>query len=107
MPWLWQGGNSPGDVPYWAYRHLVTELKVGSDSLTDLRAVVKVGFVDGVLVDFIRIFDPEVARKVVRVTDFTSLDQHPELIIYEGYMESQSGKIYMVARPHPAKPALA
>ena len=105
MPWLWHGGNGPEDVPYWAYRHLVMNLKVNSDSLTYLKSVGQVGFVDGVLADLIRIFNPDVAKKILKVTDFASLDQHLELILYEGYMERKSGKIKIVERAQPVKPA--
>jgi hypothetical protein len=43
-------------------------------------------------VALIRIFDPDAARSA-EIRDFASLDQHPELILYEWHRETQGGEI--------------
>lgn len=92
---LWVGGEGPRDMPQWAYMHLVTVLKVDPDSLSRLQCVQQVDYQGDVLVNLIRIFDPRLAGETIRIKDFASLDEHPELILYEGYMEKVSGKVHL------------
>lgn len=92
---FWLGGEGPGDVPSWAYMYLVTTLKVPSVDLTGLRSVQKTGFWDGKQVSFIRIYDPRAGGEAWEVKDFTSLDQHPELVLYEGYREKGSDRVFL------------
>jgi hypothetical protein len=35
------------------------------------------------------------------VKDFTSLDQHPELVLYEGYREKGSDRVFLERRAAP------
>ncbi len=85
MDWLWLKGEGPGDIPPWAYRHLTVEMKAPPEALAGLRAVQRHGFWEGEPVVFIRIYNPAAAEGVCSVRDFTSLDEHADLIIYEGY----------------------
>jgi hypothetical protein len=95
MDLLWLGGEGFQDVPSWAYMYLVTTLKVPPENLTGLRSVQKIGFWDAKWVSFIRIYDPRTSEESSRVKDFTSLDQHPELVLYEGYIEKGSDRVFL------------
>ena len=101
MDLFWLGGEGPKDIPGWVYVHLVTTLKVPAENLTGLRSVQKMGFCEGKLVTFIRIYDPRTSEEAWRVKDFTSLDQHPELILYEGYWEKGSDRVYLERKTAP------
>ncbi|MFH1087441.1 MAG: hypothetical protein V1737_02490 [Chloroflexota bacterium] len=81
--------------------HLVNDAKVNPDSLQGLKCVEQVSYVGEILATLIRIFDPRAAEKV-EVKDFASLDQHPELILYEGYIEKLSGKAHLQPKATPA-----
>ena len=81
--------------------YLVTTMKVPPENLTVLRSVQKVGLWDGKLVTFVRIYDPLHSEKALPVRDFTSLDQHPELILYEGYWEKGSDRVYLEHKAVP------
>jgi hypothetical protein len=65
------------------------------ENLTGLRAVEKVGFWDGKRVSFIRIYDPRTSDEALQIRDFTSLDQQPELVLYEGYREKESDRVFL------------
>ena len=96
MTYLWQGGAGPRDIPQWAYRYLVTTLKADPDHLTPLKCVEQVNFEGAVLLNLIRVFDPNAVREAGQIKDFASLDQYPDLILYEGYMREGSGKVHIV-----------
>jgi len=101
MDLFWLGGEGPKDIPGWIYMHLVTTLKAPSENLTGLRSVQKMGFWEGKPVTFIRIYDPRASEEAWQVKDFTSLDQHPELILYEGYWEKGSDRVYLERKAAP------
>ena len=98
MDLFWLGGEGPKEIPSWAYLYLVTTLKVPAENLTGLRSVQKIGFWDGRPVTFIRIYDPRTSEEAWQVKDFTSLDQHPELILYEGYWEKSTNFVLLERR---------
>ncbi len=101
MDLFWLGGEGPKDISGWVYVHLVTTLEVLPETLTGLRSVQKTGFWDGKLVTFIRIYDPLASEQTLQVKDFTSLDLHPELILYEGYWEKGSNRVSMERKAAP------
>ncbi len=98
MDLFWLGGEGPKDIPQWAYMCLVTTLKVPPENLTGLRSVQKVGFWDSKPVTFVRIYDPRASEEALPVKDFTSLDEHPELVLYEGYRENDSDRVFLRGR---------
>lgn len=98
---LWVGGEGPSEVPQWAYTHLVTVLNLDTATLMDLKCVQQLDYVGGALVNLIRIFDLK-AEGLVTIEDFSSLDRHPEMILFEGYQEKASEKVEMVSRRLPA-----
>ena len=101
MDLFWLGGEGPKDIPSWAYMYLVTTLKVPPENTTSLRSVQKVGFWDGKLVTFIRIYNPRASEEALQVKDFTSLDQHPELILFEGYWEKGGDRVFLECKAAP------
>ena len=94
MKWLWRKGEGPREIPQWAFSHLVVAMKVDADRLSPLRCVEHVDFLENRPVQLIRLFDPEAARGV-EIRDFASLDRYPDLILYEGYRDMESGKIHI------------
>ncbi len=74
-------------------RHLVQKLKKDPDWVWNLREVVLQR--EGIKGAFdFRVFDPVMAKqKKVAVTDYPSLDAHPELILYEGWYDKTSNKV--------------
>jgi hypothetical protein len=95
MGWLWQGGKFPTNMPDRVYHYLVVTLRANPEHVSQLKCAEQVSYVGGVVVNLIRIFDPREAEKTAKIKDFTSLDQHPELIVYEGYVEKESGHIHI------------
>ena len=93
MTWLWQGGKDSKGIPQWAYPYLVVTLKADPDYLSRLKCFEQMSYMGPVLVNLIRIFDPKEAEGTAKIIDFASLDQYPELIVYEGYIEKRSGNI--------------
>ncbi|MFC2001542.1 hypothetical protein ACFLUZ_03440 [Chloroflexota bacterium] len=95
MDLFWLGGEGPKDIPSWIYMYLVTTLEVLPENLAELRSVQRTGFWESKTVTFIRIYDPQASEEARQVKDFTSLDQYPELILYEGYWEKGSNRVYL------------
>ena len=95
MDLFWLGGGGPQDIPWRVEVHLRTTLEVPPDNLIGLRSVQKIGFWDGKLVTFIRIYDTRASEEGLHVKDFTFLDQHPELVLYEGYWEKGTDRVFL------------
>lgn len=107
MKWLWSGGKGPRDVPEWAYYYLVRTLNLNPDLFTPLKCVCQLDYIEGKLVDLIRIYDPAAAVKTTLVKDFASLDEHPKLIMYEGFVEKETGTVRIMAGAAGIKPSAA
>jgi hypothetical protein len=110
MDLFWLGGEGPQSIPPWAYVYLVATLKVPPQDLIGLRSVQRIGFWQGKPACFVRIYDPHASEEAWRVTDFTSLDEHPELIFYEGYRQEDNGRVFLQRgkakpklQPHPTE----
>jgi len=77
----------------WGY--MVSQHGVIVDTLQNLRRVERDAVIGGkpLGLTMTRIFDPSTARgKGVVVNDYDSLDNYPELILYEGYYREVSGQ---------------
>lgn len=98
MTRFWLGGKGPREIAHWAYMYLVTNLKIEPDYLSQMKSVEQMSFEGDTPVILIRIFDPKALPKTTVIENFVSLDQHPDLIIFEGHMEKESGKIHFHAR---------
>jgi len=72
-----------------AWGHLVAVHKIDVDTLSkEIRCVEREGTLNsGVPVTFLRVFKPrEAADKGITVTGWETFDQHPGLILFEGYL---------------------
>jgi len=83
----------PGGIPGLAQNFLITEGKMDSDLVRILKAVVKSR--PGEKKAFnIRIFDDsEAGAKKIRVKDYDSLNEYPDLIIYEGWFSEAAKQV--------------
>jgi hypothetical protein len=83
----------PQAVPGPVQKSLVADWKLSADLAALFKAVVRRSAIGGAVVD-IRIFDDDetLARKI-KVNDYTSLDEHPELTLYEGWFDESSKKV--------------
>ena len=83
----------PKSIPELVGRHLITELKQDPDWVWNLKGVVRPRSEGKDAFDF-RVFDEtRVAAKEVKVKDYTSLDEHPDLVIYQGWFDKKSGTV--------------
>ncbi len=96
MAWLWQGSDEPHSVPEWAYFYIRDNLNV---MVVNALCVEQINYIGNALVTLIRIFDPMSVPDDIKIADFASLDQAPELIQFEGYREAQSGEVHIVKGP--------
>lgn len=72
-----------------AWGHLVSAHKIDVDTLSrDIRCVDKEGMWTGnIPVTLLRVFSlKDAAEKGIAVTGWETFDQHPELIMFEGYI---------------------
>jgi hypothetical protein len=83
----------PQAIPGLVEKHLVAERKMDPDLVKLLKAVVRKSET-GETAFNIRVFDQSegLARKV-EVKDYTSLDECPDLIIYEGWFDERSKQV--------------
>ncbi len=80
-----------------AWGCLVSQHGVDVDTLSrDMRVVEKEGMVDGKgVVTFMRVFRlSEVQQKGLDVTGWEFFDQHPELVIFEGYLTLRNEAVF-------------
>jgi hypothetical protein len=75
-------------------RDLVVELKQNPDRVWQLRSVVRRRTGGKHRFDF-RVFDEvQAAQKKVKVKDWTTFDQHPELILFQGWFDKVSMEVH-------------
>ena len=72
--------------------HLLNAHGMDVDSLSQhIRCIDKSGVKDGIRVKMLRIFSlREVAARGIAVTGWETFDRHPELILFEGYLDSNN-----------------
>lgn len=75
-----------------AWGCLVSQHGIDVETLSrDVRCVERTGTLGGNTVTFMRVFKPkEAEQKGVVVTGWETFDEHPELILYEGYITSDN-----------------
>jgi len=75
-------------------RHLVVDLKQNPDRVWQLQSVVRRRADGKHRFDF-RVFDAaQAGQKKVKVKDWTTFDQHPELILYQGWFDKVSMEVH-------------
>jgi len=73
--------------------YLMTEMKQDPIWLWTLKTVVRPRPESKDAFD-VRVFDEaQVGARKVAVNDYTSLNEHPDLILYEGWFDKKSGKV--------------
>jgi len=83
----------PKGIPELVGRHLVVELKQNPDRVWNLKGVVRPRSDGKDRFDF-RVFDEaQVAGRKVKVKDYNSLDEHPDLILYQGWFDKKSVEV--------------
>lgn len=83
----------PKDLPHAVGSYLVTRLKQNPDWVWKLKCVVRPRPESKDAFDF-RVFDEaQVAPKKVTVKDYTSLNEYPDLILYEGWFDNRTMKV--------------
>lgn len=84
----------PREIPELVKKHLVEERQMEPDLVRIFKAVMRKGKNgDGIN---IRIFDESDAlARQVQVKDYTSLDEHPELTLYEGQYDEGSKQVQL------------
>lgn len=84
----------PRDIPEPVGRHLVVQLGKNPDWVWNLKSVVR-RRQEGKDSYDVRVFDrAQVAEQKVSVQDYTSLDEHPELILFEGWFDKKSMEVH-------------
>lgn len=96
MPSLWFNGEGPDGIPLILNVHLVTKRNFDPDYLAGLECVQRVDFLADDAVVFFRLFDPVDVPGNITITDYGALDEHPELIHYEGHIDPKNHWINVV-----------
>lgn len=85
--------SGPQAIPELVQKHLVAERKMNADLVKLLKAVVLKSATQETGLN-IRVFDDsEALAKKVQVKDYTSLDERPDLIIYDGWFDEGSKQV--------------
>jgi len=85
--------RGPGGIPELVQKHLVAERKMDPDLVKLLKALVRKS-ATGETEFNIRVFDEsEALAKKVQVKDYTTLDEYPDLIIYDGQFDRGSKQV--------------
>ena len=86
----------PKDIPELVGRYLIRQMKKDPDWVWKLKGVVRQRSEGKDAFDF-RVFDEaQVAAKKVAIKDYTSLDEHPDLILYQGRFDKKSGEVQII-----------
>jgi hypothetical protein len=82
------------------YNFMKKQFKLGENEVLHMRQARCPAKVNGVAANLIRFFDPDKAtEKSITINDFESLNQFPELIVYEGYhVRGKGGEIIFKKR---------
>lgn len=82
----------PKEVPEWAGRYMIVQEKKDPDWGWNLKGVVRPA--SKIKEFYCHVFDnSEAIAKNVQVKDYTSLDECPDLIIYEGWFEEGAKQV--------------
>jgi hypothetical protein len=101
MKWFWnrkgaQEGEErlpgPKEIPQPVGSYMVVQMKKDPNRVWQLKGVVRPAAENGTF--YCRVFDKaQVAEAGLKVKDWTSLDTHPELILWEGYFDKGTNKV--------------
>jgi hypothetical protein len=95
----------PADLPQPIGQYLVVKLGQDPDWVWDLKVVVKPVEGGKKSTRRFRVYDPvQAAKQWIKVLDYHSLDDYPELILYEGDFDMDTNAVSLAVR-QPAKAA--
>lgn len=95
--------SGPKSIPYPAGRHMVVEGKKEPDWVWKLNGVVRPGGKKKAF--YCRVFsEAQVEDAGVTVKDWTSLDDHPDLILWEGYFDEATNTVRNEKYTKPTHP---
>lgn len=85
--------TGPKQIPGLVEKHITAEYKMDADLVRLLKAVVRGSSTEEGVFN-IRVFDKsEALAKKIEVRDYTTIDEHPDLIIYEGWFDERSKRV--------------
>lgn len=88
----------PKNIPEAVGRYLVVGLGKNPDWVWNLKAALRNNGKDKDIYE-VRIFDQsKAASQKIRVHDYTSLSEHPELILYEGWFNKKTFEVKVEAK---------
>jgi hypothetical protein len=88
----------PRPIPGLVEKRLIADYKMDPDLVNIFKAVVRRSPKAGKAFDC-RIFDEsEAEASAVQIKDYTSLDRHPELILYEGWFDEGSKHVELIEK---------
>jgi hypothetical protein len=94
-------GMPPKSIPEAVGRYLVVNLNQNPDWVWNLKAVLR-SKEDKDYFD-VRIFDPsQAASRKVPVKDYNSLNDHPEIVLYEGSFNKKTFEVKIDPKPKAA-----
>lgn len=98
----------PKEIPELIGRYTVVQLKKDPDWVWKQKAVCREGVLDNKKVTFCRVFDEaEATKKGIKVKNYLSLDEHPELIMYEGWFDKKTVTSYVEQKRPNAGPSIS
>jgi len=88
----------PKNIPNFMGKYLTEKHEVESSRIWRLKALVRPSAKGGKVFD-VRIFeDTEAVSNNVKVKNYTSLDQHPELLLFDGWFDEGSKEVALEAK---------
>ena len=98
----------PQDIPELAGRHLVVAKERDPDWVWHLKVVVRKNPGRGKKAFDVRVFDEaQAAQNKVKIKDWTTFDEHPGLVLYEGWFDKESMRAELEERKQEEKTASA
>ena len=95
----------PTDLPQPVGQYLVVKLQYDPDWVWELKAVLKPVAGGKKSVRHFRVYDPvQAAKQWIKVINYHSLDDYPELILYEGDFDKDTHAV-SISAGEPAKAA--
>jgi hypothetical protein len=85
--------HGPKELPQTIGQYLVTREKMDPDLVWSLKCVLR-PHADHKSISDCRIFSPsQVDMQDIRIIDYTSLDDHADLILFHGWFDSQTNQV--------------
>ena len=73
----------PQNVPDVIVKYIVTNLKLNSSWVNNLKSIMKPGLEPG-LMDFRLYIEADIRAKNIKMKDYASLDAYPAMVLFEG-----------------------